>query len=634
VPSKTRPYEQFGSYILFKKLEADSFGELWRAGRIDDRHLGPLVALRRLTGGDREALAQSAAEARAVAPLLTGTSFAKDQVIDVFNGTAFVAHDYGGGRSLRHIVDRARGGAGITPNPIPIDQAILIAEKVALSLATTAELKYDGHRLAHGALIPQFIWISDDGEVRVAGQQLGKGLIASLKDVKVAAAVGRYFSPEYQHSGEPTKGSEVFAMGAIFYLLVTGNEPPDAVHVSAFSQTVHAGKISTGQPVPEDIRAVLEKSLSIDPARRYESIADMKKALSALAHSGKYSATTFNLAFYLSTLLKKEVEGETLDREKESKVNIAPYLEHQLEISAPIPVAPTPATRAPLFVGAAVLLAIAIVTTAWWLMRGSRPATSQIASPTRPAASPPAKPPVVPQPIVATATGPAIATATLDPAAQKKAFEEAVNQKLQEEMLKMQTQFDKQLQQKKSKNAAVQSTPPVLTASVAPQRTNETMDDRSPSAAAFDERRVATRTETAASGQAAPAITQTQAPAPQPQPQQQVATPTPAQSPGVREGDVVKFDELDARPELITKPRVAYPPIAMRQRVESSVILTVLVSENGDVLDVNVLRGDPRYGFNEAAIRAIRGARYKPAMKDGKRVRTWVPQPIEFKLAQ
>jgi len=324
VPSRSRPYEQFGNYILLKKLEADSLGELWRAVRIDDRHLGPLVALRRFTGGDRQALANAAADAHAIVPMLEGTSFVKDQAIDVVDGVPFIAHDYSGGRSLRHILDRAHGGAGITPNLVPIDQAIHIAEKVALSLVTLADLRFGGNRLAHGALIPQFIWIEDDGEIRVAGQQLGRGLIASLKDSKVSAAIGRYFSPEYAHSGEPTQTSEVFAMGAILFLLVTGHDAPDAAHVSAFSQHVRGTKTMTGEPIPDDIRALLEKSLAIDPARRFASIGDLKQALSALAHSGKYSATTFNLAFYLSNLLKKEMEGETVDREEESEVNVAP----------------------------------------------------------------------------------------------------------------------------------------------------------------------------------------------------------------------------------------------------------------------------------------------------------------------
>jgi hypothetical protein len=185
--AKNRPYEQFGTFILFKKLDTDSLGELWRAARLDGSTLSPMLALRRMSGGHRTAMTQSASEASQLVPLLSGTTFAKDQTIGVIDGIPFVAHEYSGGRSLRHIVDRARGDAGTTPNPVPLDQAIVIAEKIALSLATTADLRYLGSRLNHGALIPQFVWITDEGEIRVAGQQLGKGIVASMSDSKVAA---------------------------------------------------------------------------------------------------------------------------------------------------------------------------------------------------------------------------------------------------------------------------------------------------------------------------------------------------------------------------------------------------------------------------------------------------------------
>ena len=111
------------------------------------------------------------------------------------------------------------------------------------------------------------------------------------------------------------------------YLLVTGAEPPDGMTASAFTNAVHAAKTTTGAPMPDDIRAIIDKSLTLDAAPRYGSMGDMKQAISALATGGKYSATTFNLAFYVSNLLKKEFEGETLDRDKESKMNVALYAE-------------------------------------------------------------------------------------------------------------------------------------------------------------------------------------------------------------------------------------------------------------------------------------------------------------------
>jgi len=633
MPGKTRPYEQFGTYVLFKKLESDALGDLWRAGRIDDRHLGHLVALRRLTGGDRDALVQSASDAKMVVPMLTGTSFVKDQVIDVLGGVPYVAYEYSGGRSLRHVVDRAKGGAGITPNPIPIDQALLIAEKVALSLATTADLRNGSARLTHGALIPQFIWISDDGEVRVAGQQLGKGIIASLKDAKIAAAIGRYFSPEIRSSGEPSQTSEVYAMGAIFYLLVTGNEPPDATHVSAFGQLVRAGKTTAGDALPDDIRAILDKSLTIDPGRRYTSIGDMKQALSALAHSGKYSATTFNLAFYLSTLMKKELEGETIERDKESKVNIAPYLEEQIAHTAPpapVPVERTSKSKAPLYAAAAAVVVAIVVGGYFALKPASKPAQAM-------AVQHPSPKPVAPAPqpaVTAATTAPSPATASVDPAEEKKAFEAAVSQKLQEEMSKLQAQFNKQLTQNKPRP---EKAAPVLTASINPQQQQrETqVDDRTtaPSAAALDERRLAARQETAAQQTTSmPQLTpQPAAAAVEPQPQPVGGAPAPA-TVAVKEGDLVNFDELDSRPTVISRPPLQYPPMAMRQKVQALIILSVLVSENGDVEDVRILRGDSRFGFNNEAIRLLHGSKYKPATKDGKRVKTWLPQPVDFKL--
>lgn len=639
MPAKSKPYEQFGPYILFKKLESDALGDLWRAGRIENNALGATVALRRLTGGNREAIVAAISLARQVAPLLTGPSFARNQVIDTFNGIPFIAHDYAGGRSLRHIVDRARGGNGMAPNPIPIDQALVIVERVALSLATIGELRFAGERLSHGALLPQFVWISDDGEIRVAGQQLGKALVKS-------GDFARYFSPEYQHSGEVTKASEVYSVGAILYFALTGMEPPDATSTSAFAASIRAAKTMGGTPIPDDINTLLVKSLNLDPGVRFASVGDMKQAISALTSGGKYSATSFNLAFYLSNLLKKELEGEAIDREKESKVVIAPYVDAlaapaeifmpaMLAVSAPAP----SKSKAPVAIAAA--LALALIGGGAWFLLGSKKAPVPAASQKLASAVPvpePAKPQqLISEPIVASPAGPpatttAAASATtgsvVDEAARKKAFEDAVKQKLHEEMMKLQAEYTKQLQQQQSKNAPVSVPPPVQTATHAAevQPQTRTTEERAaePSAAQLDlqRQRETIRPQETATQQT---IAQTtQAPV-----QEQAAAPV---VPQIHEGDVVEVTELDVVPKRTRDPQLLYPPLAMRQHIETTILATVLISERGDVLEVKVLRGDDRFGFTDAAVRALKSARYSPATKAGKHVKTWMPQVIQFKL--
>src|SRR5205085_929638 len=137
--ARNKPYDQFGPFILFKKLESDALGDLWRAGRLDGSTVGATVAVRRFTGGNRQALTAAVEAAAKILPQLGGSSFVREQVAGVIDGIPYIAWDYAGGRSLRHIVQRSRGGNGVQPNPVPIDQAVVIAEKVALSLATTGD---------------------------------------------------------------------------------------------------------------------------------------------------------------------------------------------------------------------------------------------------------------------------------------------------------------------------------------------------------------------------------------------------------------------------------------------------------------------------------------------------------------
>ncbi|HEX8618236.1 MAG TPA: TonB family protein [Thermoanaerobaculia bacterium] len=650
--TRNKPYDQFGPYILFKKLEADALGDLWRAGRIEGGQLGPAVALRRLSGGAREAVAANAEAVSQILPRISGTSFVRDQQAGLVDGVPFLSWEYAGGRSLRHIIDRARGGKDVQPNPLPLDQAIVIAEKIALSLVTMADLRDTaGGRLFHGALVPQFVWISDDGEIRVAGQQLGSALIASLQNADVARDIGRYFSPEYRASGKAEKHTDVFSMGAILFLLVTGQEPPDAATASAFVSAVRAAKTTSGANVPDDIRVILDKSFNLDPAMRYASIGDMKQAISGLANSGKYSATTFNLAFYLSSLLKKEMETESVDREKESKVAIAPYLETPklaaVPAAAPAPLSTAPAmfataeapkkNRLPLAIAAT--LAVGVMGAGAYMMLGktdAQPAAKQLAAASAlPIAPQPAR--VISEPIAVNATpaaaGTVPATASSDPEAEKKAFEEAVRLKLQAEMMKLQDNFMSELKQKQSKNAPVAAAPAPAAATPAPALLAE--ERATLNASQLDQQRRESRVDAvqeaprAAAPVPVPAAQQAQQSVPAPA----ISTPAPLQQvvAGVREGDVVDVGSLDSVPRPVRPIKPQYPLLAARQKISATIFLTVLVSETGAVEEVRVLRGDPRFGLNDAAIHAMRATRFSSPMKDGKRVKTWFPQTIDFK---
>jgi len=98
-------------------------------------------------------------------------------------------------------------------------------------------------------------------------------------------------------------------------------------------------------------------------------------------------------------------------------------------------------------------------------------------------------------------------------------------------------------------------------------------------------------------------------------------------------GDLVPLDKVDSQPLIIRRIEPSYPPYAQTLKVEGQVTVNALISEYGDVLQVNVTRGIAgNFGFEKAAENAVKQWKFKPAQKDGVNVRVWKPFTIGFKL--
>jgi hypothetical protein len=83
----------------------------------------------------------------------------------------------------------------------------------------------------------------------------------------------------------------------------------------------------------------------VDPAGRYAEIQEMRKAIDTLLFSGDFTPTTFNLAFFMHSLFREDIERESklLKEEKESS-----YLEFLTDDAARPTTSPgTLITKAP-----------------------------------------------------------------------------------------------------------------------------------------------------------------------------------------------------------------------------------------------------------------------------------------------
>lgn len=88
---------------------------------------------------------------------------------------------------------------------------------------------------------------------------------------------------------------------------------------------------------------------------------------------------------------------------------------------------------------------------------------------------------------------------------------------------------------------------------------------------------------------------------------------------------------ISSMPRLRSEVRVAYPAEAKARKIEGPVVLEILIDEKGVVREVRLLEG-PGAGLNEAAVEAVRGFRFDPALIDGKPVAVRIRYTYRFVL--
>jgi serine/threonine-protein kinase len=166
----------------------------------------------------------------------------------------------------------------IAAAPLPPEEAVAIAGMVADALAVAHD-----HGIVHRDIKPANILVDEDGTVHLI--DFG---IAALMDAPAdgltadSTMVGtlRYAAPERLAGGDISPRSDVWALGAVLYEMLTGVPAvtaTDPVGALAASQAAPA----TLDGVPPYLASVIGRAMATDPADRYPDAVALRDALAA-----------------------------------------------------------------------------------------------------------------------------------------------------------------------------------------------------------------------------------------------------------------------------------------------------------------------------------------------------------------
>lgn len=191
------------------------------------------------------------------------------KIFDSFeeNGTAYYTMEYLSGRHLARYT-RERGGR------LPLTEAWSIIRKAGVGLARV----HSEVGIFHRDISPANIMVEDNGEVKLIDFGSAKYL-TSQKSQELSVVIKPGYAPPEQYSRNGRQGTftDVYALAATFYYILTGENVPDALDRINGRDYVPLSRLDYG--IPESISIVVDRALRLRFAERTQRVEEFLEML-------------------------------------------------------------------------------------------------------------------------------------------------------------------------------------------------------------------------------------------------------------------------------------------------------------------------------------------------------------------
>jgi tRNA A-37 threonylcarbamoyl transferase component Bud32 len=266
---EVRPFSRdFGRYELLEEVARGGMGIVYKAR---DKKLGRIVALKMIRGGafaHAEEIERFQREARAAAQLH------HRHIVQI--------HDIGQLDDRHYFtMEFAAGGSLAQQQPRFADDPRAAAELVEKVARAVAHAHANG--ILHRDLKPGNVLLDEHGEPLVSDFGLAKLLHADVELTQPGQQIGTpaFMAPEQftESASNATARSDVWSLGALLYVMLTGRLPFDGRDRDSLAQQVRGvdpPSVRTLRPsLDRALETIVRKCLDKDPARRYDSAAGL-----------------------------------------------------------------------------------------------------------------------------------------------------------------------------------------------------------------------------------------------------------------------------------------------------------------------------------------------------------------------
>ena len=251
-----------------------------------DQRLEATVALKETLSTDDRLLRQFEQEARLLAQLHHNCL---PRVSDYFSegGRAFLVMQFISGPDLAEVLSQQSA-------PFSRQRVIAWADQLLDALVYLHERDL---QIIHRDIKPHNLKLMPNGRVALLDFGLAKTRAADSSTTDSSNSIfgytRRYSPPEQIRDLGTTPQSDIYALGATLYHLLTGAKPPDALERAAAVANAETDPLVLMSPrdvIDAELLAVLNKAMALDCRDRFKSAREFREALRSVGNSAEANA--------------------------------------------------------------------------------------------------------------------------------------------------------------------------------------------------------------------------------------------------------------------------------------------------------------------------------------------------------
>jgi len=271
----------FDDFKVLKEIGVGGMGVVYKAKQLSlDRNIA-LKVLREEYSKDESFTERFRREAHAAAKL-NHPNIVQIYTIGEVEGMYYYTMEFIIGDELSDLMRRER--------PLRIDRTVEVVGEICKALDYAHR-----NKVVHRDIKPNNIIVNDEGITKILDFGIAKALDTStMTATGLIVGTPQYMSPEQAEGKEIDGRSDIYALGIMFYEMITGKLPfKGDTPIQTLYKHVHEHPKPPrdfNRNIPESVQSVVLRAIEKDPERRYdtgkEMLEELQTVMSPAAESG------------------------------------------------------------------------------------------------------------------------------------------------------------------------------------------------------------------------------------------------------------------------------------------------------------------------------------------------------------